>query len=216
LTSRTLVVLAVVTAAGYLVASLAGWTLAAVLLKPLPALAMAAMVLSRPGTLARWMAAGLAFGAVGDVALELGRFIPGLAAFLVGHVCYAIGFWADGARLRPLRLVPFALYTGAMLAFLWPTLGPVRLAVVLYAAAFTATMWRAAARLPGPGTSLGLAGAVVFAASDTLIALERFRGIDDLAWAIMPLYWIGQGLIAASVLRAAGPAVPAPRLQPVM
>ena len=54
--------------------------------------------------------------------------------------------------------------------------------------------------MPMPGAALGLAGAIVFAASDTLIALERFRGMGELSWAIMPLYWIGQGLIAASVL----------------
>jgi alkenylglycerophosphocholine/alkenylglycerophosphoethanolamine hydrolase len=204
--TRALVAVAVVTAAAYFGASLAGWSVAAVLLKPLPALCMAAMVLARPGLMPRLVAAGLVFGAVGDVALELGHFIPGLGAFLVGHLCYAAGFSADGARLRPWRLLPFALYTAAMLGYLWPTLGPVRIAVLLYAAAFTATMWRAAARVPMPGATLGLAGAIVFAASDTLIALERFRGMGELSWAIMPLYWIGQGLIAASVLRAAPPA----------
>ena len=51
-----------------------------------------------------------------------------------------------------------------------------------------------------------LLGALLFAASDSLIGLTRFRGAAP--WAellILPLYWAGQALIAASA-RADRPA----------
>src|SRR4029077_17910759 len=45
-----------------------------------------------------WFVAALVFSLAGDVLLMLPQdlFVPGLAAFLVGHVCYVIGFWAAG------------------------------------------------------------------------------------------------------------------------
>jgi uncharacterized membrane protein YhhN len=44
-----------------------------------------------------WFVAALVFSLAGDVFLMLPRdaFVPGLAAFLVAHVCYVIGFWTD-------------------------------------------------------------------------------------------------------------------------
>jgi uncharacterized membrane protein YhhN len=62
-------------------------------------------------------------------------------------------------------------------------------------AAIVTMMWRAAAR-PGP---TALLGAMLFGASDTLIAFDRFHA--PLPWARLPiilLYWAGQLLIALS------------------
>ena len=44
-----------------------------------------------------WFVAALVFSLLGDVFLMLPRdaFVPGLAAFLVAHVCYVVGFWTD-------------------------------------------------------------------------------------------------------------------------
>jgi uncharacterized membrane protein YhhN len=71
-------------------------------------------------------------------------------------------------------------------------------------------MWRAAARVGNPGTSalpalLGLAGAVAFGASDTLIAFDRFyTPMPGVRWPIMILYWMGQWGIAASTVLGGG------------
>ena len=71
-------------------------------------------------------------------------------------------------------------------------------------------MWRAAARVGSPGTpalaaALGLAGAVAFGASDTLIAFNRFAApIPGVRWPIMVLYWLGQSGIAASAVLGCG------------
>ena len=55
------------------------------------------------------------------------------------------------------------------------------------------------------GGLLGLAGAVAFGASDTIIAFDRFSApIAGARWPIMTLYWLGQCGIAASAVLACG------------
>jgi alkenylglycerophosphocholine/alkenylglycerophosphoethanolamine hydrolase len=87
---------------------------------------------------------------------------------------------------------------------LWPGLGDMRPAVVAYVIAISAMVWRAAARVghtgaPRPGEWAGLAGAVLFALSDTLIAFDRFHAaVPGAATVIILLYWLGQLGIAAS------------------
>jgi uncharacterized membrane protein YhhN len=95
--------------------------------------------------------------------------------------------------------------------------------VAVYALVICAMVWRAAARIghaPAESGRLALAGAIVFTASDSLIAVGRFGEhlVDEAlrtssAWrlAIMITYWAGQWLIAASATtraRAAGSPVP--------
>jgi uncharacterized membrane protein YhhN len=87
--------------------------------------------------------------------------------------------------------------------------------VALYIGVITLMMWRASARLGSPAVSpiaarLGLAGAIAFGASDTLLAFDRFlQPISGVHFAILVLYWLGQCGIAASAALA-GPRVPEP------
>jgi len=77
-------------------------------------------------------------------------------------------------------------------------------------------VWRAAARVgqcgaPRPGEWAALAGAILFALSDTLIALDRFHTrIPGASFAIILLYWAGQAGIAMSAATGGlgGPRVP--------
>ena len=65
-------------------------------------------------------------------------------------------------------------------------------------------VWRAAARVghsgaPRPGEWAGLGGAILFALSDTLIALDRFHApLAGVRVPIILLYWAGQLGIARS------------------
>ena len=192
---------AALAAAAYLVGLVFGLPGPWVLVKPVPALCLGAAVFARPGPLARWLGVGLVLSAVGDVALDLGTFVGGLGAFLLAHLAYAVGFSSEGAPLRPARALPFLLWAGGTYAHLWSGFGSLWLPVGLYVLAITAMMWRAAARVPGPGAALGLAGAISFAASDSLIAFDRFHAPIGGRLAIMVLYWLGQLGIAGSVLR---------------
>ena len=173
-------------------------------LKPVPVLCLALWVaLGAQGASAWLIALGLAISLVADVLID-SSFLAGLAAFLVAHLAYIAAFLARTTELEPLRLLPFALWGVAVLARLWPGLGSMRVPVIVYALVICAMMWRAAATV---GTSSApawldwsaLTGALLFAASDTLIALDRFhRPLPHARYAIMALYWAGQLLIALS------------------
>jgi alkenylglycerophosphocholine/alkenylglycerophosphoethanolamine hydrolase len=178
------------------------------LAKPVPVLCLAAAVLvGGRGPYAGGLGAGLLASAVGDVLLELpGRFLPGLFAFLLAHVAYLAAFLSVERRPRLARALPFAAWACAVYLLLLPGLRGLALPVAAYSLAIGAMLWRASARVDPPlrwdGAWLAFAGALLFGASDTLLALDRFRGPAPGARAlVLPLYWLGQLGLAASALR---------------
>ncbi len=195
-------------AAGLYLASLGGrFGLAGLVAKPLPALCLAVVAWrAAADRYARLVSAGLAVSALADAVMEW-RFLAGLACFLVAHIVYATAFWSDAPALRLARALPYAAFGLGMFFFLGPGLGDQAVPVAVYVAAICAMMWRAAARLGatprGPASAwLALAGAVIFAGSDTLIALDRFHApIAGVRYTIMALYWLGQLGIALSARR---------------
>jgi uncharacterized membrane protein YhhN len=154
-----------------------------------------------------WFVAALVLSLAGDVLLMLDDetrdlFVPGLAAFLLAHVCYLAGFWTDGpsgfgvavAAVVVVALVsPFATRILAALRD-EPTL---RIAVAAYMAVILTMVATAVAT----GNVLAGVGAALFAASDTMIAWNRFvrpfKGADVL---IMVTYHLGQAGLVASLL----------------
>jgi uncharacterized membrane protein YhhN len=180
------------------------------LTKPMPlVLLIAAAVALEPADPAvrAWFVLALALSLAGDVALLAPRgFVAGLAAFLLAHVAYTVGFVVGG-------LAPPALAVGAvsMLAFdlvVGPRLvralraggrsglaGP----VVAYIAAISMMVATAAGSLE----PVALAGAILFAASDTLLAEGRFvRPVRHGDLAVIVLYHLGQGLLVLSLALA--------------
>lgn len=187
--------------------------------KPLASAAFVALPLvagafadDRDRTLAAWIVAGLALGAVGDVALmfesERG-FLAGLVAFLLGHVAYVVGLahvqppgaWLDGTmRIAAPAAVLVAL---VVLRWLWPRLGAMRVPVIAYVAVIsTMLIGGLAVTLTGGAASadarhLLTAGAVLFFASDLAVAREKFVGRDPWNRTIgLPVYYGAQVLFA--------------------
>ena len=201
---RAWLVLAGVAAGVHLLAWLAGLPPLRLASKPIPAAALA-MWVYRGSTLprARFIAAGLALSAVADAAIEA-SFLAGLGFFLLAHLAYLAGFLADTRALALPRALPAAIYGLGVQGILAPSLGTLRVPVTAYVGVICAMVWRAAARVgqrgrPTRGEWAGLLGAVLFAASDSLIACNRF--VTPLAWAppaIILLYWAGQAGIAVS------------------
>jgi uncharacterized membrane protein YhhN len=180
--------------------------------KPLPMLALivVALVLGAAGTsIGGWLLAGLVLGLVGDVLLldeSETRFKLGLGSFLAGHVAYVVSFtqlglrpagWAWGAwvvlfccLVATRRVVPATFLRGGRTLAL-----PVALYTVVIGAmvivAFDTGAWRIAL------------GSAVFAASDSMLAVDRFvaprRGARLV---VMVTYHVGQALIVAGVLAA--------------
>lgn len=198
--------MAALAATAYFAGLALGWPGLRLALKPVPVLCLAAVVLSaRAGRAGALIGAGLLCSSLGDVLLELpGRFLPGLGAFLCAHLCYVAAFVSEERRLLAWRALPFAAYGVGVFRLLAPGLGGMAMPVLAYAAAICTMMWRAAARLGSgrAGAGLALAGAISFALSDTLIALDRFRAeVPGARWPIMILYWLGQLGIALSAAR---------------
>ena len=153
--------------------------------------------------------AALALSLVGDVALALpgDRLLSGLAAFLLAHLTYVAAFsLRSPPAVRQLPwLAPWVVAFGAVAAYTWGGLGRRRLPVLVYGAVLCAMGWRAAMRgqaaaVPRAGFVLALLGAVLFVASDAVLAIRRFRRPFRAAHELeLAVYWAAQLLIALSV-----------------
>jgi uncharacterized membrane protein YhhN len=150
--------------------------------------------------------AGLVCSLVGDVFLMLpqDRFIHGLVSFLVAHLFYIAAFTSgDGLRVPSLWAgVPLFVYGGLMLWWLWPHLGKLRAPVIIYMLVILIMAWAAVGRYLGVGPAgslLAALGAVLFMASDSILAVDRFRGGFRSAQSLILItYFIAQYLIALS------------------
>lgn len=186
------------------------------LAKPIPVLCMALWVALLPGRDRYHLAivAGLLFSALGDVllALDESAFVFGLLAFLVAHLAYVVAFLADCRRLAPWRAAITYGYGAVAFGVLATAgeLGAMQIPVALYVVVISTMLWRAAARQGAPGVprrsgQLGLIGAILFAASDSVLAFNLFVTPVPLAdLIIMVTYWLGQLGISLSVLRNQG------------
>lgn len=185
--------------------------------KPIPVLVLAAVVLgTRPRNRYRTLVGvGLVFGATGDLLLEFGHFVPGLLAFLVGHLSYLAAMWGVDRRLSPWTAIPFAIWGIGLTVALADGAGDLLLPVAVYAAVLCIAMWRGGSLLgadvPRVAALATFVGLVAFGFSDSLIAIDRF-GTDVPAgrWVIMLSYWAAQVLIAGGALALDGERAPAP------
>ena len=163
-----------------------------------------------------WFGAGLLFSLLGDVLLMLpaGFFLGGVAAFLVTHVLYIIGFNQTVLHLRWEAAFPMIVVGVAFTTLQGRIRGGLRqqgeqallLPVMIYAITLS-LMWLMAlttllrpdwARLPAVLVSVG---AGLFFFSDSLLAYNRFvRPIQNGDLLVMITYHIGQVLITGGVL----------------
>jgi uncharacterized membrane protein YhhN len=148
--------------------------------------------------------AGLLCSLAGDVFLMLprDRFVAGLVSFLVAHLFY-VGAFALGAWMPSVwATVPLLVYGVLMLGLLWPGLGKLKAAVLVYVAAILLMAWSALSRAPATidgGGALAAVGALLFVASDSALAWDRFRGEFKAAQAVvLATYFAAQWLIALS------------------
>lgn len=155
----------------------------------------------------RGIVAGLVFSLLGDVLLMASPrlFVGGLLAFLVAHLCYLRAFTCDTRLLAQPAAFAGLLFVGAgILAVLWPGLdASLRIPVLAYMLVLVAMAAQAIARArlhPGLSTRYAAIGALLFVASDSLLAIDRFRAPIPLAalW-VLGTYWAAQWGIAQSV-----------------
>lgn len=163
----------------------------------------------------RWIVIGITFSLIGDVLLMLpsNLFLPGLVAFLCGHLCFITAFLDDSRpAVRPLAFLACLLVGGVNLWLLWPSI-PAALhpAVAVYGLVLSAMGGQAIARgwfhtatgsaLARPARRAAL-GAALFMLSDSLLAWNRFHGA--LPWStlwVLGSYYAALWFIARSVAR---------------
>ena len=152
------------------------------------------------------IAAGLAFALFGDILLMLpeDRFVLGIGSFAATHALYLAGFIsAAGIALLNPSTIPLLLFAVIMTRFLWPGLRkslqiPV-LSYVILITIMTAQAIGAAVQQEGAGLAIAAAGAILFLASDSMLAIDRFRVPFKAAQGlVLATYWLGQWLIALS------------------
>lgn len=145
---------------------------------------------------------GLIFSLFGDsfLALPGGKFfVPGLGSFLVAQLIYSYAF-SLRSDVKPMLALPFLIFGASFFYFLAPKLGPLLVPVFVYITAICLMGWRAASRNSASKPFvLGLLGALVFIASDSVIAYSMFLNPEmDKAVAsllIMITYYVAQALI---------------------
>ena len=177
--------------------------------KPLTLVALigAAIALDPSDPVVRaWFVVALVLSLVGDVFLlgDDSWFVPGLAAFLAGHLAYVIGFvfaeewrWWDFLQIW-IVLIP-----------LWVTLGhriiagavarrpALRVPVASYLGVISLMVASAAAA----GNTWALFGALLFLTSDTILGWRQF--VAQRPWmpvAIMVTYHLAQAALVISLI----------------
>jgi uncharacterized membrane protein YhhN len=164
------------------------------------------------------MVSGFLFSWLGDISLMLESsseqfFTTGLVAFLIAHIFYIIAFgnnvWhsPNPAFLKktPLAGLPILVLYGILLYFLIPSLNEMLLPVISYATVLTIMVLAALNRYqaaPPDSVALIFTGSLLFMASDSLIAIDKFlTPMDGVQLLIMALYISAQYFIAIGGMR---------------
>jgi Predicted membrane protein len=158
----------------------------------------------------RWILAGIACSLLGDVLLMLPQdlFVPGLVAFLCGHLCFIAAFLDDSRfGARPGWLLASFAYGAVNLYLLWDSIGaalrvPVIVYVVVLAGMGGQALGRARTFAGHVSAHRAAVGALLFMLSDTLLAWNRFHTALPLAdlW-VLSTYYLALWWIARSVQR---------------
>ncbi len=166
-----------------------------------------------------WFSIGVIFCLAGDVFLMIPRdmLIFGLLAFLVGQICYVIGFNTLPPYLNLWGLF-LIIILGIYVGWIYPILASslthkgkarLKIPVLIYSIVISAMVYSALMTWTRPGWAIIAAlfasvGAVLFYISDSMLAWDRFVNTFPRArlWTMM-FYNLGQiGIILGAILHA--------------
>ena len=154
----------------------------------------------------RWIQCGLVLSLGGDalLALPMDAFVPGLVTFLLAHLAYIAAYVGRSRTLAPGWLILALCAAGSMFGLLigHGQLGALRGPVAVYSVVIAVMLWRAGAQRQASAMAhWALLGALLFVASDAVLAWNRFVDHDPvLRYVNILLYWLGQWGIAASTM----------------
>ncbi len=130
-------------------------------------------------------------------------FMLGLISFFLAHVCYCAAFFVYGLGLIPALVAGFVLCIPGIAVVYWlsPFLGKMRVPVYAYILVITIMASLAAAATFSQGGVLIVLGAVLFYCSDLFVARDRFAAPGKInALVGLPLYYAAQMLLAFSAV----------------
>ncbi|MCD0464771.1 lysoplasmalogenase [Flavobacterium sp. ENC] len=159
----------------------------------------------------------LLFSWIGDVILLFADideiyFILGLVAFLISHVIYSALFNKQ-TKIRSKKnkaafligSLVIACYLMGMLSLLLPTLGDLKIPVIVYATVISLMLlfaFNGFLTWKSPGNQYVFMGAIVFIASDSILAVNKFHTpIEKSSFYIMLTYLVAQYLIVTGILK---------------
>ena len=180
--------------------------------KPLLMITLALYFFSATAGYPRWrvyVIAALSFSWAGDVFLiSSDWFIAGLVSFLIAHVFYIVAYQKTGAATGQLKLVDivkFVIYGAVLIWFIYPGLGDMLVPVLIYALVLLGMgVWAHKRRGATSTASFRLValGAILFAISDGLIAVNKFAyPLPAERILIMSIYMTAQYLIVQGLIQ---------------
>jgi len=201
----------------YLLALLFGYEYLDLYLKPalIPLLGFAVYAYKRFPSRNSLLTA-LAFSWVGDIVLLFADiaeiyFILALASFLISHLIYCTLFNKQKAvEIRNnivfrIGCLIILLYVVGMISFLLPTLGTLKVPVIIYAFVISTMLlfaFNGFLSWSKPGNKYVFYGAVTFIISDSILAINKFyTPIQKGSFFIMVTYLVAQYLIVDGILK---------------
>lgn len=170
---------------------------------------------SQPENRSRMVMLAIICSLAGDVLLmNADYFVPGLSAFLLGHIFYISAYrqhqadeTSDALRgIHRVRLAfPIILAGSGLVVILYPVLGSMRIPVMGYALVITVMAIVALFRYGRTSTAsfwMVFGGAVLFMISDSIIAISKFLSpVAFSGFLIMLTYGSAQFLIIRGLLK---------------
>jgi len=138
----------------------------------------------------------LVFSLIGDVFLISDKyFLPGLASFLIAHICFIIGFtslYGFNYSLPP--LIPLLLIGGGYFMYLKKSLNDFAIPVLVYILVILVMNWQAINLTLSSGKEIFYAlaiGSILFSLSDSILAYNKFKTpFKSAEPLILSTYWI--------------------------
>jgi uncharacterized membrane protein YhhN len=136
--------------------------------------------------IAKWVLLALIFSLAGDVLLMFQAkkeifFLLGLASFLIAHIFYIVFFHhvriRENVKSNPWLLVIVVVYYAALISWLSPFLGEMKLPVRIYGIVISIMFMLAMHMLSIKNKAAGswmMWGALLFVISDSVLAINKF------------------------------------------
>lgn len=155
--------------------------------------------------------AAIIFSWGGDVLLLFPHyFVPGLLSFLTAHILYTAFFLQVNPKPRPgigeiIMAALIITYAAALVTWLFPHLGTLKPAVMLYTMVITVMLLsalRAFGLHSGKAGRLCVWGALLFVVSDSVLAVEKFySAFPGSNIVVMLTYGIAQWMIVEGSIK---------------